>query len=85
LRVHAVVDAVNNLEVLWEAVRLAFRRDGLDALAARVVLRHFVLAVVLQALLLKSQLDINRVRHVTKVFATSTLKNKNKRAKKHNR
>ncbi len=62
--VDAVVDAVDNLEVLMVAVWLLLRRDALDALAAGLVLLDVVLAVVCKALLLQRELDINGVGHI---------------------
>jgi hypothetical protein len=58
-----VIDAVDHLKILREAVGLAISWDRLDALAAGLVFLDVVLAVVLEALLLESELDIDRVGH----------------------
>ncbi len=55
----AVVDAVNNMEVRLVAMRLLLFRHGFDALEAGVVLLQLMLAVVIQALLLKVDLDVH--------------------------
>lgn len=59
-----MVNAVDNLKVLREAVRLAIGGNRLDALAARLVVLHVGLAVVLEALLLKGELNIDGVGHL---------------------
>ena len=64
LGVDAVVNAVDNLEVLGEAVGLLLGGDDGDTLEALVVLLNLVGAVVLEALLLEVELNILSVGHV---------------------